>query len=102
MVRLGITSEEFYNMSPRELYYAMIEYSELQMERIKIESSLMRLQTVMVLNPFIKPKIKDPRKLIQFAWEEDMKQTPESMKAILMQLGANTGLKTKLKTNKTK
>ena len=87
-------------MSPREFYFAMMEYSEMQMDKVKVDSSLMRLQTTLILNPFLgKNQIKDPKKLITFSWEEPPKQSVEQMKEFMMGIVASS--KGKVKTNKT-
>jgi len=94
---LGITSEEFYDMSPVEFYYAIQAVSEqrqnVQMADTRERYEMMRLQTVLLINHQIGREVryqyKNVEDLIKFRWEEGIskKQSVDEMKRTLLGIG---------------
>lgn len=88
---LGISTSEFFKLSPKEFYFALkaktkreIEYMEY---RTKRDYEISRFQAVLIINPQLKQKdqIKEPKDLVRFAWEEPPgQQTVDQMKRVLM------------------
>lgn len=92
---------EFYDLSPVEFYYAMEEYSEIQMTHHKTTYDSMRLQTVFLLNVQLskKDRIREVTQLMKFPWDKEVvkgekKQSVEEMKQILLGIAKTVKKKT--------
>jgi hypothetical protein len=83
---LGLNSEEFYDLDPREFYYALKSVSDYRLAKSREVYEVARLQTVWLINvqPQVKPKLRRVQDLIKFPWEggtvPGKKQTMEEMK----------------------
>jgi len=92
--RFGISSEDFYDMTPAEFTEAMEDWQEVQkvrtLEPIKAiwESTRWLAMEINNQNPYRKRTIKDPREVRKFPWDEKPKkqQTVEEQRRILYQI----------------
>jgi len=87
--RFGLTWDEFLDLSPVELHYALKDSNarEFALQRSIYES--MRLQTMCLLNisgKALKKEITNPQQWMPFAWEKVKKQSVEEMKAIMLSI----------------
>jgi len=95
--RFGLTSNEFYELTPIEFHYALKHHENAYFEPLKMVCSVLRMIAVVVYNSAYGRKrsdtIKDPSKLIQFAWEKPKVQTVEQMKDLIVGLSHIKGIK---------
>ena len=97
---------EFFQLSPKEFYFAVKVKNERETERIKFnhqrQYEIARFHAVLVINPTLKKsdQIKDPSAQYPFPWEKKAEpQTMEQMKMIMMGI-ARTSKKKKSKHSK--
>lgn len=69
---MGMSEREFDFITPRAFYNKVKGFNQLK----QVECELVRLQTVELLNIQIegKHRIKDPKKLWRFPWEDERKK----------------------------
>ena len=91
--RLHLSAMEFYDLTPVEFHFAIEDNNTLELQMFdsfrRTVYDSMRLQTAMIVNtnPYVKQKIKDPRKLIEFEWERREKiQDGKELKNALMRM----------------
>lgn len=98
---LGIAIRDFYDMSPKEFYYALKtkwELIEQDMEyNRKLQHVVARYQAAIILTPHIKNPIKDARELGAFSWEEVPVQSMDQMKQFLQGMARSANKKFKKK-----
>ena len=99
MATLGITSEAFYDLSPVEFYYGLKSVSETRRAQSRELYEVARLKTIMLINHQpgrpVHKQYKEAKDLIRFSWEEEMKQTVNEMKSILLSFAAVQNIKAK-------
>lgn len=80
--RFGLTSYEFYHLSPVEFYYALQDAKDREMCRMEITFNSMRKQTMYWYNAQVEEAKRqyDPLKFMPFPWESPRKQSVEEMK----------------------
>lgn len=81
--RVGITLEEFNNLTPAELSELMYEHSEVKTSEFRRDVSYQRLFTVFLINTQLKKEhqITNPKRLYTFEWEEEL--TDEQVEELL-------------------
>lgn len=96
--RLGISVNEFYDMTPLEVSYALRDLSDREkmkmdgLVRITYESA--RYIAMNIWNSqgrYLKQEIKQPTELVRFPWDgigASKKQSVEEMKAIMMSIAS--------------
>ena len=100
IARFGMTSNEFYQLTPIEFHYALKDCEATQkayFEPVKLICEVLRMVAMTVYNSAYGRKraqlIKDPAKLIQFSWEKTQVQTVDQMKAFIVGLAHIKGVK---------
>jgi len=78
MGQLGYTSDEFWDLTPREFWNALDGFFELKRVEDRNEWERCRWQTCWLLNIHIdKNKRIQPRDLVEFEWDKGEKTTVE-------------------------
>jgi hypothetical protein len=79
-----ITPDEFYEMAPVELYYALKGAAEREQRRSRELVEAHRFQAVLIINyvGHLEKFIADPRDLIKLPWEEGYVEQETKVKAI--------------------
>jgi len=62
--QLGMTEDEFWNITPRAFFNSIEGFESLR----KADWEFQRLQTFCIVSSWA--KIRDPRKMISFSWEQ--------------------------------
>jgi len=105
---LGITIEDFYNMTPKEFSQALkFKYERESQEldyNMKLQYVVARFQAVLLINPQL-PKgkwIRDPCELVRFHWEAEKVQSVDEMKRFLQGMAKSANKKYKKNASNTK
>lgn len=72
---LGISTEAFYDMSPREFYYATKSVGDFRRAQSQHQYEVARYQAFTIINltsTILKDRFKDPRELGRFVWEPEI------------------------------
>lgn len=90
---MGVTPDEFYDLSPAEFHYAMEDYNERQAASLDIvvqtmwETTRARVFYHMRLTPGLKPMPETMKDAFKLSWDKEEKQTVEQMKKVLQSVG---------------
>lgn len=88
---LGISSEEFYDLSPVEFYYALQHASEHRRAQSRELYEISRFGAVIMANAYLgKHGYTTAQDCVQFEWEKKVipkKQSVDEMKAVIMTIG---------------
>lgn len=91
--RFGMSADAFTDISPREFYLALKDDAQTKQEQAKIVCETLRMQTWYLVNLELPQhkRIRKPRHLMSFPWDERMvAQTPEEMRRMFRLIaGAN-------------
>lgn len=97
--RLGISVNDFYRLSPLELYYALKDHENTYFGWVKLIANVIRMVGMTVYNSAFgrqkKDAITDPVKYIQFGWDKPNIQTVDEMKQTIMGLTHFANVKVK-------
>ena len=103
---LGISVSEFYEMTPKELYYALkVKRQMLEQDaeyNMKLQHVVARYQAALILIPHLKNPIDDPRKLGRFSWEQAPVQSVDQIKTFLQGMARSANKKHKKDASNTK
>jgi|AntDeeMinimDraft_5_1070356.scaffolds.fasta_scaffold00485_18 hypothetical protein len=93
MSRLGVTSKEFYQLTPVELHWALKDHETMHFTPMKRTCEMLRMVAQITHNSTQglekKDMIDDVRDLVEFPWEEAKKvrvQTVQEMKSYILGL----------------
>lgn len=94
VAELHVTSEEFFDLSPAEFYYALRVVGKNKTAEYRARMVAARLTGVLVINsnPYLKTTIDDPRKVVTFPWEEELGGVGD-MRNSVMAIAATLGAK---------
>lgn len=96
IARLGLTRNEFYDLSPIEFYHSLEEHRKAIDDNRRFELNKMRLQTFYLFNIQVdkKNRFKSPEKMMPFDWEKVQKEvvipTPEKWDELQKRYGKGT------------
>lgn len=85
MGSLGLRSDEFYDLSPREFWHAMNAFGEVKMMESRNRFEVARYNAVAIINytsTILKERIKDERKVFPLPWDAPIapeEQSPEQL-----------------------
>ena len=93
---LGITPDTFFDMSPKELHFAVKSTGELRRARAEHDYEVARYTAVGIINltsTILKERIQDPLKTFPLPWDKKIsqKQSIEEMKQSAMAVVAAFG-----------
>ncbi len=112
--RLGVTTKEFYMMSPVELHEALQDYHQQEEQKLKIvvqatyEAARLSAFLSIKYNPQIKDNFRKKLKiqqLCEFGWEKEQKkeeQDLEKMKQALIAIHVDNYMRRRRQGNKSK
>ncbi len=107
MSRLGVTSVEFYAMTPAEFHYAIADHTEQEKMGMELnikttwETTRMMMYHSEKMNPYLKKKPKKPTDVMKFTWEEpDEDAKVQTMKQALEQIHVTAFLNNRRKQGK--
>ena len=99
MATLGVSSEEFFDLSPVEFYYALKTTREFRRAASKEAYEIAREQAVWIIN-YTSTRLKDPFKsptdMVKFVWENEPnkeKQSVDDMKRAITRIALMIGTK---------
>lgn len=101
MNRLGLTSDQFYQLTPAEFHYAMKDFDDTHWQPSKNVCETVRILATIVHNSAFGRKKKDmvrnPKHLFAFVWDAPTKkrQTVDEMKGMVKLIGQAFGPKKK-------
>ena len=99
--RLGLTSREFYQLTPIEFDWALKDHENTYFGPVKIVCETLRVVAQIIYNSAYGQRrgdvIRDPQKLIRFAWESPKIQSVEEMRGIIEGLAHMKGVKVEQK-----
>lgn len=102
--RLGLTSREFYQLTPVEFHHAIIDHEKIHFTPMKRICELLRMNGVTIHNSAFgrkkSDKIKNPAEYVEFTWERPKVQTVEDMKSFVLGLSHIKGVKVTQKGKK--
>ena len=86
--KLGVTYQEYLNMTPNESYCRLYYLSERERERVVALGNIVRVATTILVNLQVKKdkQIRDPRKLWRFGWEESCESNNDAPEVTAEQL----------------
>lgn len=103
LMQFGITPDDFYDLCPCELSYAVFHKQkeiniqvELEQNKTRIITDCIRMAATILYNntrPPKTPAIRNPKKLFGLPWDNEHKkipQTREQMKAVMKIIAAST------------
>lgn len=66
MGQLGMGEEDFWGTTPRAFFNAVEGFESLRRSDLEVQ----RLQTLYIINTWVKKPIRDPKKLWSYPWEK--------------------------------
>ena len=79
VAQLGISIDEFYEMTPREFHFALESLREYRQAHSRELYEIARYQTWLGVRHKYKPVLNSPTKLGKFDWESGVEQQVQSM-----------------------
>lgn len=73
---MGLSKEEFYDLTPIEFDFALKEYNEKEHSRQRFELTKMRLQTFMLIQYLSMSEVRfsTVQELLPFEWDKELEQ----------------------------
>jgi len=82
---LGISPEAFFELTPKEFYYAMEIVAERQSSQARQQFEVARYTAVAIINytsTILKDRIKDPRRVLPLPWDEKSISKPQTQEEL--------------------